>query len=137
MITVDLYKLTLDVFLLTEAFLGVAVAGSITGLDPIPQASFMTSDYTPLFRDRWNMVIVTARIIVFLELYASHLYISGIKSKASLSYLYSLAGILTYLCFQLHHKSYLDMSAGQGSRSSTFQIFLEREQKEKPKWKKH
>lgn len=55
--------------------------------------------------------------------------IVGIQIKAAVSYLYNLAGKLMCLCFQLHHKSYLDMSVSQGSRSSNFQIFLECKQK--------
>lgn len=43
--------LTLDVFFLTEAFLRVAVAGSMAGLDPISQASFVTADDGLLFNN--------------------------------------------------------------------------------------
>lgn len=43
--------LTLDVFFLTEAFLCVAVAGSVASLDPVSQASFVTADDRLLFND--------------------------------------------------------------------------------------
>lgn len=43
--------LTLDVFLLTEAFLCVAVAGSVASLDPVSQASFVTANDRLLFND--------------------------------------------------------------------------------------
>lgn len=41
--------LTINVFFLTEAFLRVAVAGSMAGLDSVPEAWFMTTDHGLLF----------------------------------------------------------------------------------------
>lgn len=43
--------LTLNVFFLTEAFLRVAVAGSMASLDSVPEASFMTTNNSLLFND--------------------------------------------------------------------------------------
>lgn len=48
----DLRQLTLNIFLFTETFLRVAVAGSVAGLDPVPQASFMTTSNSFLFSDK-------------------------------------------------------------------------------------
>lgn len=47
---------TFNVFFLTEAFLRVAVAGSITSLDPVPQASFMTTDNGLFFKDQTQRI---------------------------------------------------------------------------------
>lgn len=47
---------TFNVFFLTEAFLRVAVAGSITSLDPVPQASFMTADNGLFFKDQTQRI---------------------------------------------------------------------------------
>lgn len=44
-------ELTLNVFFLTEAFLRVAVAGSVARLDSVPEASFMTADHSLPFND--------------------------------------------------------------------------------------
>lgn len=100
----------------------------------------------PLQRHSVNMVNIIVRMVLFTDLCVlcdskciqifkfSQKSISAIKSKACVSYLYSLVGISMYLCFQLRHKSYLDTSAGQASRWSNFQIFLERKHKEKTKW---
>lgn len=37
-------ELTLNVIFLTEAFLRIAVTGSVASLDSVPEASFMTTD---------------------------------------------------------------------------------------------
>lgn len=48
----DLLQLTLNIFLFTETFLRVAVAGSVASLDPVPQASFMTTSNSFLFSNK-------------------------------------------------------------------------------------
>lgn len=56
-------ELTLNVFFLTEAFLRVAVAGSMASLDSVPQAWFMTTNNRLLFNDNEqpqnNMVLAS------------------------------------------------------------------------------
>lgn len=66
---------TFNVFFLTEAFLRVAVAGSITSLDPVPQASFMTTDNGLFFKDQTQRI----KRSIFPDLHEkpSHLHISG------------------------------------------------------------
>lgn len=107
----DFPSLTLHVFLLAEAFIGVAVAGSMAGPDAVSaQASLVASGHR--FGCRRESSVKESSVLLH-----------ACCDRAA--YWCSPGGRWTRLCSPLHHRSHPDRSAGPENRWNSGQISLE------------